>query len=90
VRFCFVYFLKLWCSRTASQSAQRDLLATFDYSLGDTPQPVMDELWNALPSLRQLLDYEGGWNHTQNQAWGRLLDAVLGEGHPLSSTCSGS
>ncbi|KAJ7272791.1 hypothetical protein C8J57DRAFT_259459 [Mycena rebaudengoi] len=59
------------------ESAQRDVLATFDYSLGDTPQPVMDELWNALPSLRQLLDYEGGWNHAQNQAWGRLLDAVL-------------
>ncbi|KAF8874399.1 hypothetical protein CPB84DRAFT_579837 [Gymnopilus junonius] len=39
------------------ETAQRDILSLFDWRLGVTPQPVMDELWLALPSLRNLLDF---------------------------------
>ncbi|KAJ7491061.1 hypothetical protein FB451DRAFT_1124688 [Mycena latifolia] len=56
--------------------AQRDVLATLSFSLGGTPQPIMDELWIALPSLQQLLSFRGGWNHVQKEAWALLFDAV--------------
>ncbi|KAJ7494400.1 hypothetical protein B0H11DRAFT_2227817 [Mycena galericulata] len=58
--------------------AQRDVLSAFEYSLGGTPQPIMDELWTALPSLQQLLHFEGGWKHAQKEAWCLLFDAVAG------------
>ncbi|KAJ7611702.1 hypothetical protein FB45DRAFT_314686 [Roridomyces roridus] len=54
----------------------RDALSVFNYSLGGTPQPIMDELWLALPALRQLLDFSDGWKHTQKEAWHRFFEAV--------------
>ncbi|KAJ6630280.1 hypothetical protein B0H10DRAFT_2207962 [Mycena sp. CBHHK59/15] len=57
-------------------TAQRDVLSAFSYCLGGTPQPILDELWIALPSLQQLLDFKGGWNHTQKEAWWRLFEVV--------------
>lgn len=36
----------------------------------------MDELWAALPSLRSLLDFKGGWKSAIAEAWTRLF-AVL-------------
>ncbi|KAJ7184520.1 hypothetical protein C8R46DRAFT_1299604 [Mycena filopes] len=59
------------------ETAQRDVLETFNWSLGDTPQPILDELWLALPSLQQLLDFENGWRFAQKEAWWRLNDALL-------------
>ncbi|KAJ7700823.1 hypothetical protein B0H17DRAFT_1195669 [Mycena rosella] len=56
--------------------AQRDVLSAFTFSLGGTPQQLLDELWTALPSLQQLLSFRGGWNHAQNETWGLLFDAV--------------
>ncbi|KAJ7778802.1 hypothetical protein DFH07DRAFT_540215, partial [Mycena maculata] len=63
-------------SYTDLELAQRDVLAAFHYSLGCTPQPILDELWTALPSLRQLLEFRGGWIHAQKEAWYLLFDAV--------------
>ncbi|KAJ7932675.1 hypothetical protein B0H13DRAFT_2307352 [Mycena leptocephala] len=56
--------------------AQRDVLEVFAYRLGGTPQPILDELWIALPSLRQLLEFKNGWKFAQKQTWWRLFDAV--------------
>ncbi|KAJ7144960.1 hypothetical protein C8R43DRAFT_1237719 [Mycena crocata] len=56
--------------------AQRDVLSVFSYSLGGTPQAILDELWLALPSLQQLLQFGGGWNCAQKEAWAQLFDAV--------------
>ncbi|KAF8191605.1 hypothetical protein K438DRAFT_897454 [Mycena galopus ATCC 62051] len=58
------------------ETAQRDVLETLQFRLGATPQPILDELWIALPSLRQLLEFENGWKFAQKQAWWRLFDAV--------------
>ncbi|KAF8151493.1 hypothetical protein B0H34DRAFT_130897 [Crassisporium funariophilum] len=62
----------------ALEASQRDILCVFDYSLGVTPQPVMDELWLALGSLRDLLHFEGGWQKAMEDAWWGLFDAVCG------------
>lgn len=59
--------------------AQRDVLAAVSYSLGDSPQPILDELWQALPSLRQLLTPVGYWNVVQRETWLKLFEAVSGE-----------
>ncbi|KAJ6546814.1 hypothetical protein B0H19DRAFT_1162614 [Mycena capillaripes] len=56
--------------------AQQDVLAVFGYRLGGTPQPILDELWIALPSLRQLLEFKNGWKFAQKETWWRLFDAV--------------
>lgn len=50
----------------------------FDYSLGVTPQPVMDELWFSLESLRSLLSFENGWQTAMADAWCSLFDAICG------------
>jgi hypothetical protein len=60
------------------QVAQRDVLEVFDFRLGATPQPILDELWIALPSLQQLLDFKNGWKFAQKETWWRLFDAVTG------------
>lgn len=36
----------------------------------------MDELWAALPSLRNLLDFKSGWENAKLEAWTRLF-AIL-------------
>lgn len=46
----------------------------------------MDELWFALPSLRELLSFERGWGHAMERAWIILFRAVRGN-LPLSSVC---
>ncbi|KAJ7253327.1 hypothetical protein B0H12DRAFT_594314 [Mycena haematopus] len=56
--------------------AQRDVLEVFNFRLGATPQLLLDELWIALPSLQQLLEFENGWKFAQKQVWWRLFDAV--------------
>lgn len=61
------------------QIAQRDVLSAFTYHVGETPQPILDELWIALPSLQQLLQFKGGWNYTQKEVWRRLFDAISGK-----------
>jgi hypothetical protein len=38
----------------------------------------MDELWLALPSLRGLLDFDGGWKRAMAGAWTRLFIALDG------------
>ncbi|KAF8621437.1 hypothetical protein AX15_007795 [Amanita polypyramis BW_CC] len=58
------------------ESAQRDILTALSYHLGVTPQPLLDNLWLALPSLRQLFDYEGGWNYALRETWLQLFDAI--------------
>ena len=63
---------------SSDQTAQRDVLSAFDYSLGVTPQPVMDELWFSLESLRSLLDFENGWQTAMADAWCGLFDAICG------------
>ncbi|KAJ7684424.1 hypothetical protein DFH06DRAFT_1073089 [Mycena polygramma] len=56
--------------------AQEDVLVAFGHRLGGTPQPILDELWIALPSLQQLLGFKNGWRFAQKEAWWRLFDAV--------------
>lgn len=62
------------------ESAQRDVLASSAYvlSAGD-PQPFMDELWLALPTLRALLAWHGAWDAVETEAWARLFWAIAGE-----------
>lgn len=60
------------------QTAQRDILSLFDWRLGVTPQPIMDELWLALPSLQTLLDFEGGWKNVTQRGWSRLFTCLHG------------
>jgi len=66
------------CSRKLNflQSAHRDVLSAFDYKLGITPQPVMDELWLALPSLRELLGFEEGREKVIAGTWSRLFQSL--------------
>jgi hypothetical protein len=56
--------------------AHREVLSTFHYRLGVSPQLFMNELWFALPSLRELLQFEGGWNYAMEDAWLLLFDVV--------------
>ncbi|TFK21690.1 hypothetical protein FA15DRAFT_681990 [Coprinopsis marcescibilis] len=58
------------------ETAQRDVLSALSYSVGVSPQPVLDEVWRALPSLRELLHFEGGWNGVQKEVWLRLYDLI--------------
>ncbi|KAL0948509.1 hypothetical protein HGRIS_011070 [Hohenbuehelia grisea] len=58
------------------EAATRDVIEAFSGYLGDSPQPILDEVWLALPSLRQMLDFEGGWVRARKDIWGRLLEAV--------------
>ncbi|KXN83176.1 hypothetical protein AN958_01753 [Leucoagaricus sp. SymC.cos] len=58
------------------EHAQRTVLNTFSYELGITPQPLLDQIRIALPSLQELLDFEGGWNQVQKETW-RLLFGSL-------------
>ncbi|KAF4621993.1 hypothetical protein D9613_009504 [Agrocybe pediades] len=60
-------------SKDDLESAHRDILSAFDYRLGITPQPVMDLLWLSLPSLRELLDFENGWQDVIKLTWSLLF-----------------
>ncbi|KAF8625452.1 hypothetical protein AX17_006853 [Amanita inopinata Kibby_2008] len=61
------------------ESAQRDILLALSYDLGMAPQPLMDNLWLALPTLQLLLSHNGGWNYALKETWLRLFDAVSGK-----------
>jgi hypothetical protein len=63
------------------QTSQRDILLAFSFSLGghNTPQPIIDEVWLALPTLRALLCFKDGWKHAKRETWERLLGAISGE-----------
>ncbi|KAM6499958.1 hypothetical protein JOM56_005466, partial [Amanita muscaria] len=61
------------------ETAHRDILSALSYDLGLTPQPLLDNLWLALPSLRALFDYEGGWNHVMKETWLQLFDVISGK-----------
>ncbi|KAF5319386.1 hypothetical protein D9619_008485 [Psilocybe cf. subviscida] len=60
------------------ETAHRDMLSAFDYRLGVTPQPIMDELWLALPPLRSLLQFDGGWEGATSHSWSILFIALDG------------
>ncbi|KAF7353812.1 hypothetical protein MVEN_01066700 [Mycena venus] len=64
------------CLAISVKVAQRDVLEVFKFRLGGTPQPILDELWIALPSLQQLLEFQNGWKFAQKETWWRLFDAV--------------
>ncbi|KAF8235373.1 hypothetical protein L208DRAFT_1392520, partial [Tricholoma matsutake] len=59
------------------ETSQQDILASFLYRLGLTPQAVLDELWVVLPSLCQLFDYNGGWNCVTKETRWRLFEVVI-------------
>ena len=59
------------------ENAQRDVLEAVAYQLGSaTPGAFMDELWHALPTLRKLVAFDGGWDDVQKEAWSMLHDAL--------------
>ncbi|KAG6907724.1 hypothetical protein DXG01_007581 [Tephrocybe rancida] len=71
------------------QIAHRDLLAALAFRLGDTPQALLIELWEALPALRALLsglhpgerggeegDAQREWNLVLRETWRGLFAAV--------------
>jgi hypothetical protein len=80
VRFFTSLFPMLASSFSAQQTSQREILDAFSFSLRghNTPQPIMDEVYLALPTLRGLLGFKGGWEEAKREAWKRLLGAVSG------------
>jgi hypothetical protein len=80
VRFFTLSFAMLTHSFSAQQTSQREILEAFSFSLRghNTPQPIMDEVYLALPTLRALLWFKGGWEDAKREAWKRLLGAVSG------------
>lgn len=68
--------------------AQRDLLTALDFTLGGSPQAIVDELWEALPSLREL--FVGRrmqfWQVAQRETWLLLFEAIQGTGQFVHHT----
>lgn len=50
-----------------------------------TPGAFMAELWDALPTLRLLLAFDGGWADAQESAWTILSNVLLGALPPSRS-----
>ncbi|KAK0432368.1 hypothetical protein EV421DRAFT_1849199 [Armillaria borealis] len=63
------------------EDAQADLLSALGYVLGGTPVGVLDELWKALPSLRELFpscpDNGGEWDLALRETWRSLMICIL-------------
>ncbi|KIJ19578.1 hypothetical protein PAXINDRAFT_96863 [Paxillus involutus ATCC 200175] len=61
------------------ERSQRDILHALQFTLGScTPQDVLDELWNALPTLRKAIaPIPDGWTAIQRKIWEKLFEAVL-------------
>ncbi|KAK0482019.1 hypothetical protein EDD18DRAFT_1202426 [Armillaria luteobubalina] len=63
------------------EDAQADLLSALGYALGGTPVGVLDELEEALPSLRELfpsyLDDGGEWDLVLQETWRSLMICIL-------------
>ncbi|KAH0835447.1 hypothetical protein J3R83DRAFT_9080 [Lanmaoa asiatica] len=59
--------------------AQRDVMYTLQFLLGScTPQDVLDELWNALPTLRKATaPMRDGWAVVQCVTWDKLFESLL-------------
>ncbi|KAL1741627.1 hypothetical protein HDZ31DRAFT_76031 [Schizophyllum fasciatum] len=47
------------------EECQRDVLRSVHYMFGVTPQPLMDNMWLAVPELQSVLDYESGQEQTE-------------------------
>lgn len=47
-----------------------------------TPGAFMVELWDALPTLRLLVAFDGGWAEVQESAWTILCNVLLGAFSP--------
>ncbi|KAH9848689.1 hypothetical protein C2E23DRAFT_427202 [Lenzites betulinus] len=59
------------------ENAQRDVLEAVVFRVGiATPGAFMAELWAALPTLRLLLAFDGGWIGAQERAWAILCDVL--------------
>ncbi|TBU63372.1 hypothetical protein BD310DRAFT_808415 [Dichomitus squalens] len=59
------------------ENAQRDVLEALAFRVGSvTPGAFMAELWEALPTLRILVGFDGGWDGVQDKAWDVLCDAL--------------
>ncbi|KAJ3761199.1 hypothetical protein EV360DRAFT_7002, partial [Lentinula raphanica] len=58
------------------EAAQRDILFTTSYNLGSTPQAILDDLWIALPTLRELLSFDQGWCLVLQETWLILYETV--------------
>ncbi|KAI0325722.1 hypothetical protein GY45DRAFT_1216214, partial [Cubamyces sp. BRFM 1775] len=59
------------------ENAQRDVLEALAYQVGSaTPGAFMAELWLALPTLRRLVGFDGGWERVQEHAWEVLCEAL--------------
>lgn len=62
------------------ENAQRDVLEAVAFRVGiATPGAFMAELWAALPTLRLLLAFDGGWVGAQERAWAILCDVLQRE-----------
>lgn len=70
-------------SLTFFQLAQRNLLRYFSYNLSmPTPQAFLDELRIALPTLRDVLEYDHEWEDVSNETWKQLIAAARCTCHP--------
>ncbi|KAI0768210.1 hypothetical protein BD413DRAFT_446515, partial [Trametes elegans] len=59
------------------ESAQRDVLDALAFRVGSaTPGAFIDEAWHALPTLRRLVGFDGGWDGVQGEAWDVLCEAL--------------
>ncbi|KAJ3788106.1 hypothetical protein GGU10DRAFT_347011 [Lentinula aff. detonsa] len=58
------------------EAAQRDIFFALSYNLGSTPQAILDDLWIALPSLRELLNSDEGWGLVLQETWLILFETV--------------
>jgi len=60
------------------EAAQREVLTNFNFCIGSiTPGAYIQELWDALPSLRELLSFKGAYEAVQRAAWEILYDALF-------------
>ncbi|OSC99673.1 hypothetical protein PYCCODRAFT_1372497 [Trametes coccinea BRFM310] len=60
------------------ENAQRDVLEAIQFRIasGSNPDAYMAELWQALPMLRKLVGFDGGWARVQEHAWDLLCEAL--------------
>lgn len=63
---------------TTSQTAHRDIMSSLEYNFGGTPQALLDELWDAIPSLRELMIDMKWWHVVVRETWIVLLSALMG------------
>ncbi|KAG8215656.1 hypothetical protein J3R82DRAFT_7530 [Butyriboletus roseoflavus] len=66
-------------THAAFELAQHDVMYTFEFLLGScTPQDVLDELWDALPTLRKATaPIRDGWVVVQCVTWDKLFESLF-------------